>query len=176
MSEESSGDSGKGEGGEEGGEDSPDIEVLQTSDGQGQPQHDSEFHERALDLDGADKEPPGNHKYHPELVASTLKETGGNVRQASEILDTHESLIYRYIDKFDVVREALELERAHSFQRARETLVELLDSDDEHIRFKSAKWISKSFGQGLEALVSGAEDAETVKRALKERLEGGGGE
>jgi hypothetical protein len=78
-------------------------------------------------------------------MAEVLQEVNGNVSDACDMLGCHHSTIYKYCDDFPEVEKARNEARRHLAQKSRETLGELLESEDESIRWKAAKEVLKHF-------------------------------
>lgn len=95
--------------------------------------------------DDSDSARYSHRKYDPEDVADVLRESNGNVTDASRMLGCHKSTIYEYCDEFPEVERARNEARRHLAQKSRETLGELLESEDESIRWKAAKEVLKHF-------------------------------
>jgi len=84
-------------------------------------------------------------RFTPEEVENALRKSNGNVTDASNMLGCSRECIYSYCDKYPEVEKARNEARRHLAQKSRETLGELLESEDESIRWKAAKEVLKHF-------------------------------
>jgi len=84
-------------------------------------------------------------KFKPEEVENALRKSNGNVTDAANMLGCSRECIYSYCDDYPEVERARNEARRHLAQKSRETLGELLESEDESIRWKAAKEVLKHF-------------------------------
>ena len=79
---------------------------------------------------------PKPQRYQPEEVANALQDSHGIVQRAAAALQCHPSTVYRYVDRYSEVEEALKEARVDTYAMAEAALFKMAeDANSRHHRW-----------------------------------------
>ena len=102
---------------------------------------------------------PKPQRYTAKQVATALEECSGIVQRAAASLDCHPSTVYRYVDRYSTVKEALDGARADTYALAEKALMEMVE-DPTH---RNHRWAVERVLQMFSPLVEDGMDYHTTE-------------
>lgn len=94
---------------------------------------------------GCDKSDSTRERFDPGQICEALKKSGGVVQDAADMLGCSRMTIFRYCNRYPGVANARDEARSRLSEKARRTLEELMETEDEHVKIKAAKSALKHF-------------------------------
>jgi len=101
-----------------------------------------EGHGSQSDGDDAQARDP---KYDPGLVAEAIRRADGNLTQAAELVGCHRFTVHRYCNDFEQCAQARDQFRGKLVDKARKTIGDKMESDDESVSLDAAKFAARHY-------------------------------